>query len=408
LPHSASWSTRLLSYEELGDAYARRVLPQRAVLLPIKRTPQFGRDPINESIAYVLKDWLAKRSHLMVVLPSRRIRDVFGDPESVLRRSVLELVRDVFPAADFVEECTPVPARELSSPSRTKIVDLRPALVQFGLSMRMPTLPSSVSALVSRNAASGGADGQPQPRFPVRSEILAENEFGHPVALSMPVSSGRVTLVPRGMFAGDLETVNEMIPELEVLEFDPSFYATLSRLQMDDDRRASEIAAPESTASPAPGESVETVKAEARVPSCRGRSKSRLGHQRLHVFLNGRKVTVTARGWWMLERIWRAEADAITKGLKEPAVELPRSLTSKATRKQVIFRLRKTFERVGAEVLCEPNPGDAVRLAPRAIAGLFPETRGFEIPPTWPRVQISRRTEVKPLRGEVKPPTPKK
>src|SRR5262245_31789021 len=60
LPIRKEGELPVLAYEEMEDAYARRVLPTRAILLPIKRAPHFGRDVIFDSVGYVLRDWLAK------------------------------------------------------------------------------------------------------------------------------------------------------------------------------------------------------------------------------------------------------------------------------------------------------------------------------------------------------------
>src|SRR5262249_45735867 len=47
----------------------------------------------------------------------------------------------------------------------------------------------------------------------IQPDILAKNEAGSAVSMSRRVESGRITFAPRGMLAGDLEDLNDLIRE---------------------------------------------------------------------------------------------------------------------------------------------------------------------------------------------------
>jgi hypothetical protein len=404
LPTVSGWSGKVFTFESLREAYAVHFVPRLALLLPIKRTPLSGRDIVEESASYVLRDWLRRGTDIVMVLPARRSSDVVDDHESQLRRAVLELVRVLERSADFVEEPTPVPPREFSMIRRSKTIRLRSALVQFGLSIRPPSAPFSSTGLSRRQAALGRRKDAGQGLFPANVEVLAVNEFGHAVSLSSSAELGRIILVPRGMLTAELAVCNDLIPQIEVLQFPSSAYSEINRLQQVDAKLNEEELGDGLRLFSSDEAATRTASSARSTRRKRGMSKTAWGHQRLGVLLNGRQVTVTARGWLLLERLWRAESDRITRRQENLVLEWPDPLSSKANRKQVVFRLRKTFDRLGAEVLCEPNPGETVRLAPRARAGLFAAAQGYEVPPTWPPLTITPEPKVKPLRRKVKPP----
>jgi hypothetical protein len=342
----------IIEYEALGDRRNWKLRPRTAILLPYKRAPRqsFGLDVIERGAAFALRQWFCAGCHLVAIVPRRNSEgQSFRDGD--LRAATAGLLSAAVPGFRFVHSDPPVDPGQTRIVMGCNVIELQPMALKFFI--------STWSLAPSRMGPPGVLDEELIPeslKATGEFETLAENELGQPVAVTYRRGPGRITVIPRGMLAGEHAWLNDMIPRVLVLRF-PYDYRVDAALK-------------ELGTSPAELNSTS--------PPQKPRSRFADDLRKTWLLINGRAHKVPWRGRLFLQLVF----DATWKRRQSPHVPFevrwPTVLTDPKTRENVVHGLRERLDQLGFDVVTRGTPTVPPGLSAAALAGLSGIDHGWE------------------------------